>query len=215
MVGSAGLLLAAASALTRLRPKAAPGLHAPAWYPGLGPACLVAAGLYLLSFARLPLEFAYLIPLVPFVLLGTFRYSAAWASRTAMLLLLVAPFALHLGFWGETSLSGPVLVDARRKAEQLASIEAVHRHIAALPPGRLVVAGPEINRLRGGPPPGPGTPGTRDVRWENELTPEGQRAALQNGENVYLLVKERHLYRAAYLLTVSADGQIRTRLDTF
>ena len=213
-LGTLGLGVAAAGALPWLKRQPVLGVRDDerrilAW------ACLAAIALYVVSFARLPLEFAYLVPLVPFTLLAALLFCGRRAARVLLVFLLFAPFLWDIGFRQPASLAGPVLMDARLKAEQLDSIRAVYAHVNRLPASRVALVGPEINRLRALPSGTPGFTYTKEIRFAHERGLLEETEPRREGEALYLLIKERHRYVAGVLVETMEDGRERPRVDRF
>lgn len=91
-IGGVGLVIALAIALVTRRGKRVLPSSA-----GLVASALLAIALYVAAFLRLPDEPAYLIPIIPFVILLLARFSRPALFAAACACLIVSPFVLDLG----------------------------------------------------------------------------------------------------------------------
>lgn len=143
-------------------------------------AALAAVVLYAAAYLRLPLESAYLLPAVPFVLLLLGRLLAHRLFKWVCVGMCLSPFVCHLGRAGASPPSsyspwttsftlagqgftldlprGPVPHDYRERRHSLAFADRVLRATEALPSGSVIVVGywlPQIQvRLGDGAPNG-------------------------------------------------------------
>ena len=217
--GVAGLigigLACAARVARRSQPTAAaagPGRRRRA----LGAACLAGVLLYLAAFLRLPLEFAYLVPLVPFGILLLFLFLPAPWLRVCLACVALSPFVGHAGLHGSCSLAGPALIDRAKKESQLRSIAQVYAHVNRLSsPSVVLVTGPDINRFRALPPGNPDFSFARHVTFEYALAPGDRDARVREGQTVYILIKEQYVYTGAFVFSRDAGGKIRMRVDRY
>ena len=165
-------------------------------------ASLAAILLVLALFIRLPLEYGYLVPLAPFViLLGIAVCPPRWAW-VALSLLLVAPFAGQVDPAGQVSLAGPVIVDARIKQRQLASLQAVYEEVGRRGGQELViVAGREIDRFRAVLPDA--------VTVVQFATASDRGRLLSEGRTVLMLMKKGPYYTEALCFEPRPGGPPR------
>jgi len=107
--------------------------------------CVLGIVIFLAAFLRLPLEAAYLIPIVPFVLLliGLILPQRLTAALSGILL--IAPF-VAINTSG-ISLNGPILYDHTVRSAEVELVDRVLDMVHTLPEGSVIVAGtllPEI-----------------------------------------------------------------------
>jgi hypothetical protein len=131
LVGAAGALLA--RFVTRERPALPESAHPQyvvAWVWGLA--------LGLAPFALVPIEVAYVIPAVPFVLwlLGTWAPKRTMA--VALTLVLISPF---VALDADASFRGALLADAEQREIRAGYVEAVLEAADDVPEGSVVAAG--------------------------------------------------------------------------
>ena len=225
MVGTAGLALLVTGLLIRHR-KYAPPVHqeaVPTKTVFLVSAIVVA--LYVTSFVRLPLEWAYLVPIVPFVLLPLYLSAPLRWSRIFSIAVIVSPFFLNSRVVGdvmtkgllldEISVAGPLLIDTKLKREQLESLKKVYEHVNACPGTAVILEERGTDRLRAMPP------GQAGLTWEKTMTFVGalphreRRAKASHAVTVYTLIKEEHRFVAAFVHYMDKDGNVEMRVDKF
>jgi hypothetical protein len=107
---------------------------------------VVAVGLYLIAFLRLPDEAGYLVPAVPFVLLSMALLTPPWAAGALSV-------ALMLSSWigwthARPSLDGPIVEDHLVRESQQRSTAAVIDAVARLPGRATIVSGWVMPRIR-------------------------------------------------------------------
>ncbi len=99
----------------------------------------LAIALYVAVFFRLPLDAAYLIPIVPFVILLLAKYMKPKLFALFVLLLMVAPYLSICRSNGICP--GDILVDHRARSHESKYITAVLMAHDSIPDGAVVVAG--------------------------------------------------------------------------
>ena len=181
--GCVALLVGVAGWIARRKPKTE-------WNRPVGAASLVAILLFAAAYIRLPLEYGYLVPVVPFVILLVVTGCPARWARVALALLLVSPFVGRVDSARRVTLSGPVILDAQTKERQYASLRAVYDEVDRLSDRELVlVAGREGNRFNAVLP--------HSVTVVRSATASERGRMLREGRTVLMLFKQGPYYTEA------------------
>ncbi len=107
--------------------------------------CVLGIAIFVIAFLRLPLEAAYMIPIVPFVLLLIGLILPKHLIAALSIVLLIAPFVTIST--GGISLNGPIIHDHKIRADEVEMVDRVLNMVHKLPEGSVIVAGtllPEI-----------------------------------------------------------------------
>ena len=108
--------------------------------------CVIAVVLYSVAFLRLPQESAYLIPVVPFILLLT---ALAFRSRFVDYLSVAIMLSSFVTIGGRGLVfSGPITNDHRVRESRVRNTQAVISSVAGLPENAVVVAGWMLPQIR-------------------------------------------------------------------
>ncbi len=142
--GNLGLLALAAAAAALPLPYLRAALRSPRVRAGLWLAGSSVA-LYAIAFLRLPDEAGYLIPIVPFVLLGLCLVAPWWIPGAVAIALLGSSFiGLH---HDRIALDGPIVEDHAVRESQQRATAAIIQAVAALPGHAVIVSGWVLPRL--------------------------------------------------------------------
>jgi hypothetical protein len=188
-VGCAGLaagLLAVACAPRAAARRLASFGRAGSWLLG---ACLVAILLTVAVFARLPHEYEYLLPIVPFTLLTAHLLLGTRMRVIVYGALLVAPFAFGLQEDGRIGMEGPMPRFDRLRKAQVDTIRAAFASVNRMPQDRVAVVVNHTYRayLEDYPPACPDLQFRPHVELLDVLSPRHVAERVARGEGVYVL----------------------------
>jgi hypothetical protein len=176
-----GVLLIAACGIPFCKLRAVPSIPSGAASPRQIGSWVLAVGLYVAAFLRLPHEPGYLIPATPFVLLLLARGLPRRLFKILCLVLMVSSF---IGFSRKKGVTeGAILSDHRQRRTIEDKMDEILRKTKRLPPRSLVVAGPSQTRLLV-----KASPETRRrVEFVDLLDPAGLEHYLARGYTLYYL----------------------------
>lgn len=83
--------------------------------------CVLGIAIFVIAFLRLPLEAAYMIPIVPFVLLLIGLILPKHLIAALSIVLLIAPFVTIST--GGISLNGPIIHDHKIRADEVEMVD--------------------------------------------------------------------------------------------
>jgi hypothetical protein len=216
LLGTVALVVLFAGFLIKRKNIVRPHLHGIASSKPFAAAITIAITLYVISFARLPIEWAYLIPIVPFVLLLVYRSAPPGWTSIFSIVLMISPFLITVNLQGNVSLPGPLLVDSKQKSEQLDSIKEVYTHINACPTDIVILeTGPEIHRFLATPPGSNGWEWEKEVSFTLTLPHRERRQKASETTTVFTLIKEKHRYIGAFVHFKDKNGKVRMRVEKF
>jgi hypothetical protein len=143
-LGALGLLLVLASSLLSSLAALRASLTRPLVSRGLALSALT-VGLYGIAFVRLPVEPAYLIPIVPFVLLSVGLVARPGAFKYIAAILLLSSF-VYVGRHG-VSMFGPIVDDHQRRESLMRRTEQTVEMVEHLPESSVVVSADNLPRI--------------------------------------------------------------------
>gem|GEM_PF-466007 len=181
-------------------------------------AALAAILFYVAAYLRLPVEYAYLIPAVPFVLIlfAHILYRPVFVLACAALI--VSPFVLRLDpFTMAPSLSGPVFHDLAVRREQVRLIRAACERLNGWPDTQVavIVETPILEQNLSVIAADPGLRLRDGV--EVLLGPDGlqRRQRLDAGLTLYLLRGDGVRIQRGCAVSRASDGGVMMEFDTF
>jgi hypothetical protein len=144
--------------------------------------------LYLVAFVRLPHDGAYLIPIIPFVLLLAHRFLPRPGFALLCVAIILSSFVLTIER-GKVTLAGPVLNDHRERLQKTEYVVKTLRAADGLDQKSLILAGPWLPQIEA----------TRPAVYDDQvrfvwLAGKAElESYLQEGYTVYYLADQREL----------------------
>ena len=178
---------------------------------------LMAILLIAASYVRLPHEFAYLLPVVPFTLLLLRILLTTRIFLILNILLVAAPFTANVSDAGRFTLEGPLLIHSRQRQAQFRCIREAFAAVNRLPEDRAVVAINHTYRpyIEGYPPRCRDLQFTKPVEIVDALSREQVPDLVAKGVAVYYVYAEQWYIRQGCHVARNSSGAWIVRAEDF
>ena len=179
-------------------------------------ASLAAIMLFTISFVRFPIEYAYLIPAVPFALLLLLFLVHRTVSTGILILMILSPFLVHVDFSLSASARGFLLDDADKRRDQMHYLAFAYADILGTPAERITaVTGTETKKFEVLPPILASLDFSRPVTLVRDLKPADMRDLLAAGEVLYFVHKGVFHVDQGYVVEPAESGGLRVRIRSY
>jgi len=170
-------------------------------------AWLLTIGLYTVAFLRLPHDGAYLMPMIPFVILVLDRFLSSKRFVIACVAIILSSFFIHVERTA-VSFVGPIFADHQERIEKITYTERYATAVEQLEHKSLIIAGQWLPALKATLPQpfNPNVePNIEIVNLPNEIN---IHAYLDRGFQVYYLAGQRQLTLELYQFDLANLGAL-------